>query len=100
MRGIIVDELREISKKYGQPRRSQLLYASEMTEFSEEEKEEVPDYPCTFFFTAEGYFKKITPQSLRMSGEQKLKEGDRIIQTVESSNAKDLAVLHGPGDGI
>ena len=97
VRGIIVDELREISKKYGQPRRSQLLYASEMTEFSEEEKEEVPDYPCTFFFTAEGYFKKITPQSLRMSGEQKLKEGDRIIQTVEASNAKDLLFFTAQG---
>ncbi len=97
VREIIVDELREISKKYGQPRRSQLLYASEMTEFSEEEKEEVPDYPCTFFFTAEGYFKKITPQSLRMSGEQKLKEGDRIIQTVEASNAKDLLFFTAQG---
>lgn len=97
VRGIIVDELKEVSKKYGKPRRSQLLYASEIEELEEEEKDEIPDYPCTFFFTAEGYFKKITPQSLRMSGEQKLKEGDRIIQTVESSNAKELLFFTAQG---
>ena len=54
------------------------------------EEETEPDYPVTFFFTKEGYFKKITPQSLRISGEQKLKEGDEISQIVEGSNNSDL----------
>ena len=89
VRAIIIGELRDISQKYGTPRRSRLIYASEIEE-AEELEEEVPDYPCTLFFTAEGYFKKITPQSLRMSGEHKLKEGDHITQTVESTNGKEL----------
>ena len=90
IRGIIIGELQEIGKKYGQPRRSRLIYASEIEEAAAEAEEEIPDYPCTLFFTAEGYFKKITPQSLRMSGEHKLKEGDRIVQTVEAGNNRDL----------
>ncbi len=89
MKSIIIGELREVAQKFGQPRRSSLIYASEI-EVAEELEEEVPDYPCTFFFTEEGYFKKITPQSLRMSGEQKLKEGDAITQVVEASNNRDL----------
>ncbi len=89
MKSIIIGELREVAQKFGQPRRSSLIYASEI-EVAEELEEEVPDYPCTFFFTEEGYFKKITPQSLRMSGEQKLKEGDTITQVVEASNNRDL----------
>ena len=89
VKSIIIGELREVSQKFGQPRRSSLIYASEIEE-AEELEEEIPDYPCTFFFTEEGYFKKITPQSLRMSGEQKLKEGDTITQTVEASNNRDL----------
>ena len=89
MKRIIIGELREVAQKFGQPRRSSLIYASEI-EVAEELEEEVPDYPCTFFFTEEGYFKKITPQSLRMSGEQKLKEGDTITQVVEASNNRDL----------
>ena len=90
VRGIIIDELRDIVKKYGQPRKSQLLYASDMEDAEADEAEEIPDYPCTLFFTAEGYFKKITPASLRMSSEHKLKEGDVITQTVEASNNRDL----------
>lgn len=86
---VLIGELQEVAKKYGQPRKSELIYAEEI-QAAEEEQEEVPDYPCTFFFTAEGYFKKITPQSLRMSSEHKLKEGDVITQTVESSNNRDL----------
>ena len=76
VRAIIVSELREISKKYGQPRKTRLLYAADIEEAAADVEEEIPDYPCTLFFTAEGYFKKITPASLRMSGEHKLKEGD------------------------
>ena len=56
----------------------------------DESFEDVPDYALTIFFTKAGYFKKITPQSLRMSGEQKLKEGDELSQVIESSNAKEL----------
>ena len=89
IRRIIIDELQAVAKKYGQPRRTQIIYATDIVE-AEEEQREVADYPCTFFYTKEGYFKKITPQSLRMSGEQKLKEGDEIVQTVESSNNHEL----------
>ncbi len=85
---IIVRELKEIAQKYGQPRRSIIIY--EDTAKYEEEIEEIPDYPVTLFFTREGYFKKITPQSLRMSGAHKLKDGDEIIQEVEFSNNCDL----------
>ncbi len=89
IRRIIIKELTDVAKKYGQPRRTELIYAADIQE-AEAEEETVEDYPCTLFFTREGYFKKITPQSLRMSGEHKLKEGDAITQTVESSNAKEL----------
>ncbi len=89
IRRIIIDELQSVAKHYGQPRRTEIIYATDIEEFVQEE-EAVADYPCTLFFTREGYFKKITPQSLRMSGEHKLKEGDTITQTVESSNAKEL----------
>lgn len=88
LKNIIITELQQVAKKYGQPRRSMLLYANELEEA--EEEEEIPDYPVQLFFTQDGYFKKITPQSLRMSGEQKLKEGDQIIQQDESSNAAEL----------
>lgn len=85
---IIVKELKEVAEKYGQPRKSIIIYND--TSKYEEEIQEIPDYSVTFFFTKEGYFKKITPQSLRMSGAQKLKEGDEITQTIEFSNNCDL----------
>lgn len=85
---IITRELSEIAQKYGQPRRSLILYADEIRE--EEPVEEIPDYPVNLFFTREGYFKKITPLSLRMGGEQKLKEGDAIVRQFESTNAAEL----------
>ncbi len=85
---IIVKELKAVAEKYGQPRRSIIIY--EDTAKYEEEIETVADYPCTFFFTREGYFKKITPQSLRMSGAHKLKDGDEITQEIELSNNCDL----------
>ena len=88
VKGIIVKELEAVAQKYGQPRRSRILYADEVEEA--ELVEEVPDYPVHLFFTQEGYFKKITPQSLRMSGEQKLKEGDQISQQVEDQNSAEL----------
>ncbi len=88
VKSIIVQELEEVARKYGQPRRSMILYADEVEEV--EIEDEVPDYPVNLFFTKEGYFKKITPQSLRMSGEQKMKEGDEIAQQMEEQNSAEL----------
>lgn len=85
---IIVEELKSIAEKYGQPRKSIIIY-DDVARY-EEETVEIPDYPVNLFFTKEGYFKKITPQSLRMSGEQKLKDGDEIIQELEFTNNCDL----------
>lgn len=85
---IIVKELKEIAEKYGQPRKSIIIY--EDTVSYTEEKDDVPDYPVNIFFTKEGYFKKITPQSLRMSSNHKLKDGDEIAQTCEFSNNGEL----------
>ena len=87
---IIIAELKEVSSKYAQPRKSEIIYADEVDEDEEEEIEKVDDYKLTIFLSEAGYFKKITPQSLRMSGEQKVKEGDKIIRVEESSNAKEL----------
>lgn len=97
IKSIIIDELRTVAKKYGQPRRTTLLYASDLEVQREAAEEDIPEYPCTLFFTAEGYFKKITPQSLRMSSEHKLKEGDRIVQTVESNNRQELLFFTNAG---
>lgn len=85
---IIVKELKSIAEKYGQPRKSIIIY-DDVARY-EEETVEIPDYPVNLFFTKEGYFKKITPQSLRMSGEQKLKDGDEIVQELEFTNNCDL----------
>ncbi len=85
---IIIKELEKVSEKYGKERCTKIISAADEEEYNEEA--EVDNSPVTLFFTKDGYFKKITPQSLRMSGEQKLKEGDEIIQTVESTNAADL----------
>lgn len=88
VKNIIVKELKDVAEKYGQPRRSILVYASDIEQV--EEVEEIPDYPVNLFFTKEGYFKKITPLSLRMGGEQKLKDGDEIRCAVESTNSSEL----------
>lgn len=85
---IIISELGDIAKKYGKPRKTMFIYGTEDEE--NEAEEEIPDYPVNLFFTHEGYFKKITPQSLRMSGEQKLKENDEIIETYDGSNRAEL----------
>ena len=88
VRRILIDELQQVAKKYGKDRRTEILYDTEIAEQTEEP--EVPAYPVTLFFTEQGYFKKITPQSLRMSAEHKLKEGDRIMRTVETDNRAEL----------
>lgn len=85
---VIVNELKEVIKKYGQDRKTEIVNAEEQPVY--EEIAEIPDYACHLFFTSDGYFKKITPQSLRMSGEHKLKDGDEIIQAVEANNKNDL----------
>ena len=85
---IIISELNDVIQKYGKPRRTEIVFVSEIEEI--EELPEIPDYPVTLFFTKEGYFKKITPLSLRMSGEHKLKDGDRIEQVIESTNSEEL----------
>jgi DNA gyrase subunit A len=88
VREIIRLELEEVCKKYAKPRRTRLLFADEIED--DEPEQAVQDYPVNLFFTREGYFKKITPQSLRMSGEHKLKEGDEIIIQTECSNSAEL----------
>ena len=88
IKNIIIRELSEIAEKYGQPRRSMIIYAEDIED--ESIVEEVPDYAVNLFFTKEGYFKKITPLSLRMSGEHKLKEGDEITEHFETTNNSDL----------
>lgn len=88
LRKIIIKELITVKEKYGQDRRSEIIYLED--EEHEEPIEEIPDYPVNLFFTKEGYFKKITPLSLRMGGEQKLKDGDEITEEFEASNACDL----------
>lgn len=88
IRKIIIAELKEVIKKYGKDRKSDILYAAEIEET--EVEEEIPDYPVNLFLTKEGYFKKITPLSLRMGGEHKLKENDEILQSFETSNNNDL----------
>lgn len=85
---IIVKELKEIAEKYGQPRKSIIIY-EDIVSYTEE-KDDVPDYSVNLFFTKEGYFKKITPQSLRMSSNHKLKDGDEIVQNCEFSNNGEL----------
>ena len=88
IRHIIVDELTEVRKKYAVPRRTEIVYSHEIEEEPEEDAPE--DYPVHLFLSREGYFKKITPQSLRMSGDQKYKEGDGPAQYFEATNNTEL----------
>ena len=91
IKSIIIDELKQINKKYVTPRKSAIVYAEEIEEFDEEQQ--IEDYPVTLFLSKEGYFKKITAQSLRMSGEQKYKDGDRLNLSFESTNRGELLFL-------
>ena len=91
IKAIIIDELKQINKKYVTPRRSQIVFSDEIEEF--EPTVEVEDYPVTLFLSREGYFKKITAQSLRMSGEHKYKEGDGPAVSFESSNGREVLFL-------
>ena len=89
LKKVIIDELTAVAKQYGEARRSEIIYETAEAE-ADEPAAEMPDYPVTVFYTREGYFKKITPQSLRMSGEQKLKEGDEIEAQIETRNNAEL----------
>lgn len=88
VKNIIISELKEVAAKYGQERRTQFIYTAEEEE--EEEIDDTPDYQCRIFVTESGYVKKITPQSLRMSGAQKLKEGDEIASEFDATNKTEL----------
>lgn len=92
LKNVIISELQEVSKKYGQPRKTEILYNVSETA-AEDEEEPVPDYPVTVFVSKEGYLKKITAQSLRMSGEQKFKEGDSLSFTRETTNRAEFLVF-------
>ena len=91
IRKIIINELEDVKKKYAVPRRTEIVYSHEMPEEPDEEPAE--DYPVHLFLSREGYFKKITPQSLRMSGEQKFKEGDSLRQYFEAANSTELLLF-------
>ena len=92
LKNVIIKELQAVSDKYGQPRKTEIIYdAAESA--PEDEGEEIPDYPVTVFISKEGYLKKITAQSLRMSGEQKFKEGDSLSFTKETTNRAEFLVF-------
>ena len=88
---ILVDELTAAAKKYGEPRKTEILYEHQQLELPEEEPE--AEYPVRLFLSREGYLKKITPQSLRMSGEQKYKEGDGPRQSFETTSNAELMLF-------
>ena len=88
IKGIIVEELKDVIKKYQQPRKTLFIYTADEDE--EQIEDDTPDFPVILFMSKSGYFKKITPQSLRMSGDQKLKEGDIMSVSTEASNRSDI----------
>ena len=92
LQNVIIKELEEVSKKFGKERRTQIIYNIDEIE-PEIEEEPIPDYPVTVFLSKEGYLKKITAQSLRMSGEQKFKEGDSLALTKETTNRAEFLVF-------
>ena len=91
IRGLLRDELRAVVKKFPMPRRTGIVHAGEVESYSEEQQ--VESYPVTLFLSREGYFKKITPQSLRMSSEQKFKENDGLLQSFEANNRDELLLF-------
>ena len=91
IKGIISAELQKVIKQYAEPRRTAILYEDELPEPAPEE--DIPDYPVTVFLSRHGYLKKITPQSLRMSSEQKFKEDDGLLMRFEAMNSSELLVF-------
>ena len=92
LRNLIIKELEEVAKKFGKERKTEIIYDIQETQ-EEEEEEQIPDYPVTVFVSREGYLKKITAQSLRMSGEQKFKEGDALDFSAETTNRDEILVF-------
>ena len=92
LKNVMIAELKQVSEKYGQPRKTEIVYQTE-EEAPEEPEEQIPDYPVTVFVSKEGYLKKITAQSLRMSREQKFKEGDSLAFSRETSNRSEILVF-------
>ena len=92
LKKVITQELKDVAQKYGQPRKTEILY-DVADAAPEDEEEPIPDYPVTVFLSKEGYLKKITQPSLRMSGEQKFKEGDSLDFSVESTNREEFLVF-------
>ena len=90
---VLVDEMNAVVKKYGQPRKTEILYTAAEEAEEGEEEEQVPETPVHLFVSKQGYLKKITPQSLRMSGEQKFKEGDSLSFTTETTSRAELLVF-------
>ena len=92
LKTVIKNELKQVAEKHGKPRKTEIIYhIDEIT--PEEEEEQVPDYPVTLFVSKEGYLKKITQASLRMSGEQKFKEGDSLAFSKETTNRAEILVF-------
>lgn len=91
MQALICKELEQVAQKYGKERRTTLVYDHELPQEPDDEPEN--DYPVTVFLSREGYFKKITAQSLRMSGEQKFKEGDSLLLTRPAQNSEEMLVF-------
>jgi len=92
LKNVIISELKKVAEKYGQPRKTEIVYQTQSIE-PEEEAEDIPDYPVTLFVSREGYLKKITQASLRMSGEQKFKEGDSLAFSRETTNRAEILVF-------
>ena len=92
LKNVIIKELQQVSDKFGKPRKTEIIYEIQEAE-DEDEAEEIPDYPVTVFVSREGYLKKITQQSLRMSGEQKFKEGDSLAFSRETTNRCEILVF-------
>ena len=88
LKQILVDELTEAARKYGEPRRTSIVYSHEIETYVEEAQ--VEDYSVHVFLSREGYFKKITPASLRMAADQKYKDGDGLSQTFETTNGAEI----------
>jgi len=92
LKNLIISELKQVIAKHGKPRKTEIVYEVQEVQ-AESEAEDIPDYPVTVFVSREGYLKKITPQSLRMSGEQKFKEGDSLSFAKETTNRAEILVF-------
>ena len=92
LKNVIIKELQQVIDKFAQPRKTEIIYEAAAIDPVDEE-EDIPDYPVTLFISKEGYLKKITAQSLRMSGEQKFKEGDSLAFSVETTNKAEILVF-------